>query len=310
MYDKNLIVGIDTSDDAAVYKINEETAIIHTVDFFTPVVDDPYIFGQIAATNSLSDIYAMGGDVLLALNIACFPSCKDPSILAQILKGGADKVIEANGIIAGGHTIDDDEPKYGLSVLGIINPQKVLSNANVKPGDVLILTKPIGTGIINTAIKGEIATKNQIDAAIKIMSTLNKYASDIAKKYNVNSCTDITGFGLGGHLYEMAKGSGVSIHIEWDSLKLIEGVEELAKMGIIPAGTYRNKSYLKDKFINLRQKDYIEDIVFDPQTSGGLVFSLDSIEAFKLLDELNKCNVQAFIVGYATEYDGKYIYIE
>lgn len=310
VYDKNLLIGIETSDDAAVYKVNEETAIIHTVDFFTPVVDDPYIFGQIAATNSLSDVYAMGGDVILALNIAGFPACKDMSILGEILKGGADKVIEAGGIIAGGHTIDDNEPKYGLSVLGLINPKDIWSNSNAKSGDILILTKPIGTGIINTAIKGEIATSNQIDEAVKVMSTLNKYASNIAKKYNINSCTDITGFGLAGHLFEMAKGSNVSIHLETTSLELIDGTEDLAKMGIIPAGTYRNKEYLKDKYINLTGKEFIEDIVFDPQTSGGLIFSLNSIEAISLLDDLRKNNIPAFIVGYATEFDGKYIYIE
>lgn len=310
VFDKNLIVGIETSDDAAVYKINEEMAIIHTVDFFTPVVDDPYLFGQIAAANSLNDIYAMGGDVLLALNIACFPACKDVNILGNILKGGADKVLEANGIIAGGHTIDDDEPKYGLSVIGVVNPNKIWVNSNSKPGDLLILTKPIGTGIINTAIKGELAEDKQIEEAVKTMSTLNMYAANIAKNYKINSCTDITGFGLAGHLYEMAKGSNVSIHIEWDSIKLLTGVEEFAKMGIIPAGCYRNKEYLKDKYINLKNFEFIEDIVFDPQTSGGLVFSLAGDEAIHLLRDLEKNNVQAFIVGYVTEFDGKYIYIE
>jgi selenide,water dikinase len=307
--DKNLIVGIDTSDDAAVYKINDDTAIIQTVDFFTPVVDDPYMFGQIAATNSLSDIYAMGGEPVLALNIVCFPTCIDIQILGEILRGGADKVIESGAIIAGGHTVDDKEPKYGLSVMGIVHPNKVLANANAKPGDVLILTKPIGTGVINTAIKGEIAEEKHVKEAIKSMSTLNKYAAEIAKKYNINACTDITGFGLLGHVYEMADGSKVSVHINSANINFFDGVVEYAKMGMIPAGTYRNKKHIGDNYESSVKEDYILDLLFDPQTSGGLLYSLPENEALKLAKELNENGIVTSIVGYVTEKRDKSVYV-
>lgn len=309
-FDKNLIVGIDTSDDAAVYKINDDTAIIQTLDFFTPIVDDPYIFGQIAATNSLSDIYAMGGKPLLALNITCFPSCMDIEILGEILRGGAEKVIEAGAIIAGGHTVDDKEPKYGLSVMGIVHPDKILPNANSKPGDVLILTKPIGTGVINTALKGEIAEKKHIDMAVKYMTQLNKYAYDVAKDYNINACTDITGFGLVGHAFEMAEGSGVSIYLDSSSIEFIEGAEEFAKMGLIPAGAYRNRKHVEGKVEELTSKEHIIDLLYDPQTSGGLIYSLPESDALKLLRELKNNGIDAYIAGYVTEKKDKYIYID
>lgn len=309
-YDKNLIVGIETSDDAAVYKISDDTAIIQTIDFFTPIVDDPYSFGQIAAANSLSDVYAMGGQPILALNMTCFPSCMDFSILGDILRGGADKVIEAGAVIAGGHTIDDKVPKYGLSVMGKVHPDKVFKNANAKAGDILILTKPIGTGIINTAIKGEIASLEEEKNAIEVMSTLNKYASEVGCKFNINSCTDITGFGLAGHAYEMACGSNKSIHIMADSVKFIDGAEKYAKMGLIPAGTYRNKEHLKDDFNNKIKEEYISDLLFDPQTSGGLLYSIPEEYGMKLLKELENSGVDAFIAGYVTEIEDKHIYIE
>lgn len=305
-----LIVGIDTSDDAAVYKINDDVAVIQTVDFFTPIVDDPYTFGQIAAANSLSDIYAMGGTPALALNIACFPSCMDMNILGEILHGGADKVMEAGAVIAGGHTIDDKVPKYGLSVMGFVHPLKVLPNANSKPGDVLILTKPVGTGIINTAIKGEIAEKEQVDNAVKVMSTLNRYASEIASKYKINACTDITGFGLAGHAFEMAKGSNVCIHIDSSSIKLVDGAAEFAKMGIIPAGTYRNRKYVEKDMNCAIRDDYLIDCLFDPQTSGGLLYSMPEADAIRCEMDMKNSGIDAFIAGYADGYDGKYIYIE
>jgi selenide, water dikinase len=293
-----------------VYKINNETAIIQTVDFFTPIVDDPYMFGQIAATNSLSDIYAMGGEPILALNIVCFPTCLDMKILGEILKGGADKVREAGAIIAGGHTVDDKEPKYGLSVMGIVHPSKVLPNANAKPGDVLILTKPIGTGVINTAIKGEIAEEIHISQAIKNMSTLNKYAAEIAKKFNINACTDITGFGLAGHAFEMAIGSNVTIHLKSKDVIFIDGAVEYAKMGMIPAGTYRNRKHIENSFKSLINEDYILDLMFDPQTSGGLMYSLPESEADKLLKELNDSGISSSIIGYVTETEDKHLIIE
>ncbi|TDT61222.1 selenophosphate synthase [Fonticella tunisiensis] len=307
---ENLLVGIDTSDDAAVYKINDETAVIQTLDFFTPIVDDPYTFGKIAATNSLSDVYAMGGDPVLALNIACFPACEDMNILGEILRGGADKVKEAGAIIVGGHTVDDREPKYGLSVMGIVHPDKILPNASSRPGDLLILTKPIGTGVISTASKGEIAEEKHMDVAVKYMSTLNRYAAERARKYKVNACTDITGFGLVGHALEMAEGSGVTIHLESRKVRYIEGAEEYAKMGLIPAGTYRNKKYAEGKYLKLIEEEHVIDLLFDPQTSGGLLYSLPETEANRLNRELNESGVDSFIVGYVTEFRNKHLIIE
>lgn len=306
----NLIVGLDTSDDAAVYKLRDDLAIIQTLDFFTPIVDDPYMFGQIAAANSLSDVYAMGGKPILALNIVCFPTCLDMNILGEILRGGADKVIEAGAITVGGHSVDDKQPKYGLSVTGTVHPDRVLANKGAVPGDVLILTKPIGSGVINTAVKGDAAEKEHIQDAIKVMACLNKYAAEIAEGYKINACTDITGFGLVGHAFEMADSSNVSIHLNTKSIKFISGAIEYAKLGLIPEGTYRNKKYMENKFISKIQEEFILDLLFDPQTSGGLLYSLPEKEGIKLNEELNKSGVSASIVGYVSKLDNKYIYIE
>lgn len=303
-------MGLDTSDDAAVYKINEETAVIETVDFFTPIVDDPYTFGQIAAANALSDIYAMGGKPIFALNIVCFPTCLPLSILGEILKGGADKVKEAGAVIAGGHSIDDKEPKYGLSVTGIVNPNRVLSNSSAKAGDVLILTKPLGIGVINTAVKAEIASSKNKEDVIKIMSYLNKYASDMALKYNVNSCTDITGFGFLGHLYEMVSGSGVSAEVYYKNINVIEGAEDFARMGIIPAGAYRNRNYLEGKIeFKPATEEYKKDILFDPQTSGGLLLSLNEKDAEMFVDDLKSIDTPCSIVGRVLEKKDYSIYV-
>lgn len=307
-----LLVGLDTSDDAAVYKLNEDTAIIQTLDFFTPVVDDPYVFGQIAAANSLSDVYAMGGKPTLALNIVCFPTCLSMDILAEILKGGSDKVIEAGALLVGGHTVDDNEPKYGLSVTGIVHPDKVLSNSNAKPGDVLILTKPIGLGILNTAIKAEMLDEKLQKKAIDTMISLNDIAGEGMNITEVNSCTDITGFGLLGHVYEMAKGSEVSIVINSKNVPIIEGTVENAKMGLIPAGAYRNQEYLGD---NIEFEDgiatYMKDILFDPQTSGGLLISIEKEKADKLLDYYSKnLKTEFSIVGEVIEKQEKYLIVK
>lgn len=285
-------------------------AIIQTLDFFTPIVDDPYTFGQIAATNSLSDVYAMGGEPLLALNIACFPACEDMKILGEIMRGGADKVKEAGAIIVGGHTVDDKEPKYGLSVTGIIHPDKVLPNANAKPGDLLVITKPIGTGVINTALKGEMAEDKHVREAVKNMVALNKYAADVAKNYRVNACTDITGFGLLGHAFEMAEGSKTCIHLQSRNIKFIEGAAEYAKMGLIPAGTYRNKKHVGKNFVQLIEEQHIIDLLFDPQTSGGLMYSLPEKDAIRLNEELLSKGIDSYIAGYVTELQDKYLYIE
>lgn len=247
---------------------------------------------------------------MLALNITCFPSCMDIEILGEILRGGAEKVAEAGAIIVGGHTIDDKEPKYGLSVMGLVHPDKVLPNANAKPGDILILTKPIGTGVINTAIKGEIADEASIEQAVKQMTYLNKYAADIACGYEINACTDITGFGLIGHVFEMAEGSNVSINITSSTVKFIKGAEEYAKMGLVPAGAYRNRKHVGDRVEILTNKEYIVDLLYDPQTSGGLIYSLPEGEGLKLLGELNNSGIEAFIVGYVTDKKEKYIYVE
>lgn len=310
-YDENLIVGLDTSDDAAVYKINDDLAIIQTLDFFTPVVDDPYTFGQIAAANSLSDVYAMGGKPVMAMNIVCFPNCLSPEILVQILKGGQDKVQEAGAILVGGHTVEDDEPKYGLSVTGFVHPDKVLANSHAKPKDLLVLTKPIGTGIINTAIKGGLANDKSYNEAVKVMATLNKYAKEAIDKVGVNGCTDITGFGLLGHGLEMAMASSVSLRIDHDKIPLIDGTLDLAQMGLIPAGAYSNREYIGDKVAFLKDVPVENrDILFDPQTSGGLLVSLPEDKVDKLIEELKDLPTSFGVIGEVVEKREHYIYVE
>lgn len=311
MEDKNLIVGIETSDDAAVYKLNDELAVIQTLDFFTPVVDDPYHFGQIAAANSLSDVYAMGGKPTVALNIVCFPSCLSIDVLGEILRGGADKVIEAGAVVIGGHTVDDDEPKYGLSVMGTVHPDKVLKNYGSKVGDVAIVTKPLGSGIVNTAIKGEAASKEAYDRVIKVMSTLNKYAGEIIVKYQVSACTDITGFGLMGHGYEMASASKVTLKLFADKIPYIREAKEYAEMGLVPGGAYRNKEYLAGKYKFVNTPEWMQDILFDPQTSGGLLITCSKEEGEKMMNELSKLEIPSAIVGEVIEQQGEnYIIVE
>ncbi len=300
--DKNLIVGLDTSDDAAVYKINDDIALIQTLDFFTPIVDDPYTFGQIAAANSLSDVYAMGGEPKLAMNIVCFPNCLNPDVLVQILKGGYDKVAEAGALLIGGHTVEDEEPKYGLSVAGFVNPNRVLTNSNAKAGDLLVLTKPIGVGIINTAIKAGLADKKSYDKAVHTMATLNKYAKQAMDRVNINSVTDITGFGLLGHSLEMAEGSSVTIVIDHKSVPIIEGALEYAQMGLVPGGAYSNRNHIGDKvkFIGNISED-IKDVLFDPQTSGGLLISVPREEVNLLLDGLKDTPNEFAVIGEVIE---------
>lgn len=311
-HDDRLLVGLDTSDDAAVFKINDDLALIQTLDFFTPVVDDPYTFGQIAATNSLSDVYAMGGEPILAMNIVCFPNCLNPDILGQILRGGYDKVAEAGALTVGGHTVEDDEPKFGLSVAGFVHPDKVLANSNAKPGDVLVLTKPLGLGIINTAIKGEIADKDAYEDAVKVMTTLNKYAKEaIDRTGGVNSLTDITGFGLLGHALEMAQGSSVTIKIDSTNIPVIPKALEYARMGLVPAGAYANRAFTGDKvYINDNIAQEIEDVLFDPQTSGGLLISIPKEKVEKLLEELKSTPTKYAVVGEVFEKQEHYIIVE
>lgn len=310
-FDENLIVGLETSDDAAVYKINKDLALIQTLDFFTPVVDDPYMFGQIAAANSLSDVYAMGGEPKLAMNIVCFPNCLSPDVLVEILKGGHDKVMEAGAILVGGHTVEDEEPKYGLSVAGFVHPNKVLTNSNAKPGDLLILTKPIGLGIINTAIKGGLADKKSYDEAVHIMSTLNKYGKEALDKVEANSVTDITGFGLLGHALEMAEGSSVSIKIDHKKIPFISNTLEYAQMGLVPAGAYANRGYIGDNVIFTNQiAEAVEDMLFDPQTSGGLLISISKEKAELLLDELKNNPTDYAVIGEVVDKKEYYLIVE
>lgn len=310
MNDKNLIVGIDTSDDAAVYKLNDEMATIQTLDFFTPIVDDPYTFGQIAAANSLSDVYAMGGKPIVALNIVCFPNCLNMNILGEILRGGADKVLEAGAVIVGGHTVQDDEPKYGLSVTGIVHPDKVLKNYGSETGDILILTKPIGLGIINTAIKAKIASKEAYEKAVKVMAYLNKYAGAIITDYNITSCTDITGFSLIGHAYEMAEPSKKTFRIFKDAIPFIKEAKEYASMGLIPAGCYENKRYLEGKYLLNNVESWMEDILFDPQTSGGLLISCKEKDYIDILTRLEKLEVESAVIGRVEDFNDAYIVVE
>ncbi|MDH5093947.1 Selenide water dikinase [Clostridium perfringens] len=310
MNDKNLIVGIDTSDDAAVYKLNDEMATIQTLDFFTPIVDDPYTFGQIAAANSLSDVYAMGGKPIVALNIVCFPNCLNMNILGEILRGGADKVLEAGAVIVGGHTVQDDEPKYGLSVTGIVHPDKVLKNYGSETGDILILTKPIGLGIINTAIKAKIASKEAYEKAVKVMAYLNKYAGEIITDYNITSCTDITGFSLIGHAYEMAEPSKKTFRIFKDAIPFIKEAKEYASMGLIPAGCYENKRYLEGKYLLKNVEGWMEDILFDPQTSGGLLISCKEKDYIDILTRLEKLEVESSVIGRVEDFNDAYIVVE
>lgn len=314
MNHENLIVGYEKSDDAAVYKIDEHKAIIQTLDFFTPVVDDPYVFGEIAAANSLSDVYAMGGKPILAMNIVCFPNCLDMSVLGEILKGGQAKVQEAGALLVGGHSVEDNEPKYGLSVTGIVSPDKVLKNSGARPGDVLILTKPIGTGVLNTAIKGEVIEIEHYNEAIKVMSSLNKYAAEVFHDFTINAATDITGFGLVGHLVEMAKGSETTIEVFSGQVPIISGAIDYAAMGIIPAGMYNNRDYFEDDvhYANEKIKNTpLCDLLYDPQTSGGLLLSLPEKDGGKMVEALKKNGCLSYsIIGKVHDKKEKYLIME
>lgn len=305
---ENLLVGVETSDDAAVYKVTDDIAMIQTLDFFTPVVDDPYTFGQVAATNALSDIYAMGGEPKVALNIVAFPNCLDIEILGEILKGGADKVAEAGAVLVGGHSIQDDEPKYGLSVSGFVHPDKILKNCGAKPGDALIITKQIGVGLINSAVKGGIAEQSQMDEAVRVMTSLNRRSAEIIKKYPVNSCTDVTGFGLLGHSVEMAEGSGVTFDINVDSIAFVEGAREYAEMGLVPAGTYKNKEFSIEKVDTGAFEDVYLDLLYDPQTSGGLLISVPEQYADSIMADLEQVNnTTPSRIGSVREFEKNFI---
>lgn len=306
--DENLIVGFDKSDDAAVYKIDDNLAIVQTVDFFPPIVDDPYQFGQIAAANALSDIYAMGATPKTALNIMMIPKDLDDEYTHQILKGGYDKVFEAGAVIAGGHSIYDDEPKYGLSVTGFVKPDKLFTNNSAEDGDVLIYTKPLGIGIMTTAIKAGIASDENEKNVVDVMKTLNKYACEIMLNYDVHSCTDVTGFSMIGHSLEMAQGSNVDIVIDTKALNVLEGTFEYAKMGFIPEGAYRNRKFA-EKFVRADGIPVnIQDVLYDPQTSGGLLIAVSKEDSDLLFEDLRKNNIDAVKIAECKKHiEGEYV---
>ena len=309
--DPRLIVGYDKSDDASVYVLDDNTALIQTTDFFPPIVDDPYLYGKIAATNALSDVYAMGGEPKLALNILCAAEGMAEETIREILRGGYDAAYEAGAIITGGHTIRGAEPIYGLAVSGFVHPKKVLTNSNAMPGDVLILTKPLGVGIITTGAKADMVEKEVLDRIYAQMATLNKAARDIMVGFDVHSCTDVTGFALLGHSYEMAQGSGCTIHIQVDKVPYHPEALELASMGLIPAGAYRNREYAQAGVqVKGKISRAMEDILYDPQTSGGLLFALPEQEAQACLARLKQVIPNAAIIGYVTEKEDPYMILE
>lgn len=309
MEDKNLIVGFDKSDDAAVYKLTDDIAIIQTLDFFTPMTEDPYIFGQIAAANSLSDVYAMGGQPKTAMNIVCFPNKMDIKILGEILRGGAEKVMEAGAVLSGGHSVHDPEIKYGLSVTGIAHPDKILKNHGCQSGDILICTKKLGTGIVSTASKVNLASEKAIDESLKQMVTLNKYAAEIIVNYPITACTDITGFGFLGHAYEMAKGSEKTLVFEGEFIPYISEAKEYAKDFLITTGGQQNRNFVGRDIDFNRTPLWLQEIMFDPQTSGGLLFSVAKDRVSDLMKEFKEKNIEAFIIGSVEEKSNKYIVV-
>ena len=310
--DPNILVDIDTHDDAGVYRVNDELALVLTTDFFPPVCSDPYEFGQIAAANSISDVYAMGGDPVLALNIMMFPAEKLPmEAYADILKGGFDKATEAGVRIIGGHTIDDFPPKYGLAVVGYIHPEKIITNAGAKPGDYLILTKPIGTGIIMAGQRLGMANNADIAEAIRLMELLNKTGAEVMKKHAVKCATDVTGFGLAGHALKMAIASKVAIKINMKNVPLIGNVYNLIDEGCIPGASFRNLDFVDEHLLPAPGLDYNHKMIaFDAQTSGGLLMSVSPLIVEAVLTDLHAAGLtSAALIGEVIELQGKHIYL-
>ena len=309
--DPNLLVGFDRSDDASVYKLSEELALVQTVDFFPPIADDPYTFGAIAAANALSDVYAMGGEPKLALNIMAIPKKMPKEAVHELLRGGYDKVYEAGALITGGHSILDEEPKYGLAVTGFVHPEKLLSNSGAQPGDVLFLTKPIGIGILTTAAKVDMVSEETYAKALQQMMTLNKSARDVIVNYRVHACTDVTGFGLLGHACEMAQGSDVELQLRVDQIDLIPEALELATIGILPEGMYRNREFA-ESFVDAGRVSLAkQDMLYDPQTSGGLLIAVHPEDADAMYADLKNAVLSAQRIGCVREYrGGKRIFLE
>lgn len=283
--------------------------MIQTVDFFTPIVDDPYMFGQIAAANSLSDVWAMGGEPAVALNIVGFPNCLDPAILGDILAGGAAKVKEAGAVLVGGHSVQDDEPKYGLCVSGFVHPDKIFKNYGCRPGDVLVLTKQIGSGIVNTAIKAEMASPAAIREAQTVMASLNKRGKQVVEKYDVSACTDITGFGLLGHCVEMASASEVTFELKVKDIAYLEDAADYAKMGLVPAGAYKNRGYSMKHVEAGAVEEYYLDLLYDPQTSGGLLISVSPKQLEEMMADFEAAHMDTAvsIIGRVAEKSDKLI---
>jgi selenide,water dikinase len=311
--DPDILVDIDTHDDAGVYRVNNELALVLTTDFFPPICSDPYEFGQIAAANAISDVYAMGGDPVLALNIMMFPAAKLPmEAYAEILKGGFDKATEAGVRIIGGHTIDDFTPKYGLAVVGFIHPQKIITNAGAKPGDYLIITKPIGTGIVMAGQRLGIANDTDVSEAKMLMKLLNKTGAEVMKKHNVKGATDVTGFGLAGHSLKMAMASKVSIKINMKKVPLIGNVYNLIDDGCIPGVSFRNLEYVEEHLLPSPGLDYnLKMIAFDAQTSGGLLMSVSPHTIGEVMKDLHAAGLtSASLIGEVTDFQDKFIYLE
>jgi selenide,water dikinase len=300
MSDPNLLRGLASPDDAGVYRLSADLAIIQTIDFFTPIVDDPYTFGQIAAANALSDVYAMGGKPLTAMNVVCFPvKSLDISVLKDVLRGGVDKILEAEALLIGGHSIEDNELKYGLSVTGTVHPEHLVTNSGARVGDKLILTKPLGTGIISTAVKKKVASEAIAAEVAKTMASLNRKASELMQEVGAHACTDITGFGLIGHATQVAQNSEVAVVISSGSVPLLPGVEDFARQGLGPGGLQRNRDFYSCAVvIEKRVPSHIQDILFDAQTSGGLLISVASSKADRLLEKLLQAGVKdAALIG-------------
>ncbi len=296
--DENLLTASIPFADAGVYRIADDCALVQSVDFFTPIVNDPRTFGRIAAANALSDIYAMGGKPLTVMNLVGFPACLEQEVLVEILKGGAEIVHEAGAIVVGGHTVEDDEPKFGLAVTGLVDPKDLVTTADARPGDMLVMTKPLGVGILATALKGEVIKEEQMVEAIRGMETLNRAAAEVMLKVGVNACTDITGFGLLGHAQEMAEASQVGLEIEASALHVYPQVMDLAAMGLVPAGSYRNREHYMPEVVNRdRVPPEIIDILADPQTSGGLLISVPADKLSRLTSELKAAGCNAFNIG-------------
>lgn len=294
----DLLVGLAEPDDAAVFQISGEQAIISTTDFFTPVVDHPYWFGAIAAANAMSDVYAMGGEVLMALNLVAFPASLDMRILTEILRGGAEKVREAGAVLAGGHTVTDDEPKYGLAVTGVVHPDRLMRKGGAQPGDALVLTKPLGSGVITTALKSGRAAAEHVEAAMQIMATLNRAAAQAAQTVEAHGLTDITGYGLIGHSYEMARLSGTIFHFFADAFRWMPGAHHYAEIGTFPGGQGRNEAYYR-RWVQFDDTvdELTRDLLFDPQTSGGLLIAAAPDRLGDLLAELSRREIEAAHVG-------------